>query len=255
MSVLDKLINFWKSFGVKYVLDRRIKIPTGAATFSYETIEAVRNKKNVIFIYPCYRPTDSVIDSKIRNNKFIQVQVILCNFYSICKSYNLSPVAFAYESIASLVGDHMFNVFEDNWSSLTMKSFGIGWEYRVFGIEVLQITKFNTFMSHNVSEENIYEYSYGYERLNNMCNSNGTNNLINYFKNLNRYFEYFCAKNTDCLEHIFKEKLNKTKIEYEDFLILNLIFNILDTRKIYNIYTKNVYMKAISNKIKDIIKY
>lgn len=252
MNVIEKLIDFWKLLQVEYVYDNSISIPAGAATFSNLTINAVKNKKNVIFIYPCYRPSDAIKNSNIRSDKFFQIQVIICNFNLLCKSLNMSPILIAYKSILHITGfDYLFNLFEDNWSSPTMKSFGIGWEFRVFGLEVLQITKFNTFAGINISNDNIYEYTYGYDRLCNLVNSNECKNLANNFKELNLMFSDFSNKSTIFLKDTFVNLLNKSKCDYQDFLKLNLIFNILDTRNVYSIYTKNLYMKSISNKIKD----
>lgn len=253
MSILRKLADFWCLFGVNLIQDENLNIPTGAATFSLLTKYAIENKENIIFIYPCYRPLDLYGNKKIRSDSFLQIQVILCNFNQTCKQHNISPISIAYKSISSIVGDHMFNVIEDNWSSPTMKSFGIGWEYRILGIEVLQITKLNTFIGYDVSNFNIYEYAYGYDRLCNMFNIYSINN-INNFTNLNNIFNYYCNQNVFYLETKFMEIINKSEVSYNEFLLLNLIFNILDTKGLYNIYTKNLYMKIISNRIKN-LKY
>ena len=251
MNVLEKLIDFWKLFQVEYVYDNSILIPAGAATFSNLTIDAVRNKKNVIFVYPCYRPADLCKNSSIRFNKFLQVQVILNDFNLLCKKFNMSPILIAYKSILHILGfNYLFTLLEDNLSSPTMKSFGIGWEFRIFGLEVLQITKFSTFTGHNISNDNVYEYAYGYDRLCHLVNSNECKNLMDNFKELNLIFNNFNNKDTYVLKDMFEKIINKQKCDYKDFLKLNLIFNILDTRNVYSIYTKNLYMKSISDKIK-----
>ncbi|BCL65787.1 glycyl-tRNA synthetase subunit alpha [uncultured bacterium] len=255
MHVLNKLISFWKRFNVCFVIDKNINIPSGAATFSVLTIDAIKNKKNIIFIYPCYRPLDSNGNINIRSCKFIQIQIIICNFQQICQDFNLSPISIAYNSLKEIFGHHLFNALEDNWSSPTMKSFGIGWEYRIMGIEVLQITKLNTFKGINISNDNIYEYAYGYDRINNILFKNQEyKKIINSFDYLNNCFDNFCKKSTNELNNIFDYLLNKKDLLYDEFLLLNLIFNILDSRNIYNIYIKNLYMKVISNKIKE-LKY
>lgn len=255
MNVLNKLISFWSRFNVDFVIDKNINIPTGAATFSFLTIDAIKNKKNIIFIYPCYRPLDSNGNVNIRSCKFIQIQVIICNFQKICKDFNLSPISVAYNSFKEIFGHHLFNALEDNWSSPTMKSFGIGWEYRIMGIEVLQITKFNTFKGINIENYNIYEYAYGYDRICNILFVNKEyKKIINDFNYLNNYFDNFYKKSTNELNNIFNYILSKKYILYDEFLLLNLIFNILDSRNIYNIYSKNLYMKVISDKIKE-LKY
>jgi glycyl-tRNA synthetase alpha subunit len=257
--ILATLLQFWNHLGIDISYDSYNKIPIGAATYNYLTLDSINKKKNIAFACLCFRPFDNYSNNKFRQTYFIQVQIIVNLSHHFFQKLNTTPIQLAHKSINKIVGKHHFNVLHDNWNAPTMKSYGTGWEYRVNKIEVLQITKFKTFMDKDVSSEYIYEFAYGIERLS-FCNDSTHDPTldINYddfqYQSIKQELDKYQSKSDKDLHDILMQICNSENIIYDNFLYANLIFNILDQRSFFNIYSKNIYMKFISKIINKINK-
>lgn len=223
--------------------------PAGAATFSEKTVEFVLNKDidSICFEYECYRPFDKIDASlKLRLPNYYQVQVLTRRKYDLHKLF-IESINYIFKRDMS----QAISIYEDNWSSQTLGAKGIGFEYRLYNIEVAQATYFKQFADKPVN--GILEISYGMERIDMILKNKKTLEYLDYSycSRLNSIYEEYCSYDSEVLE----DKMNKLmdSSTYDDFLELNFIFNILDSRNYFSIYIKNLIMIKIRKQISDII--
>ena len=165
MLTIEKIINllnkFWDTQGC--VILQALDTEVGAGTFHPATfLKALgTNSWKTAYVQPTRRPQDSRFGkhpNKMQN--FHQYQVILKpplpNILDLyLKSLHLLGLKTSNEDIKFI---------EDNWKSPTLAAWGIGWEVRINGLEVSQITYFQNIGGIRCSPISV-ELTYGIERL------------------------------------------------------------------------------------------
>lgn len=233
-DIVGGLSKFWKARNVKIIAEENV-YPAGAATFSLNTVYFVqRYQENVGFLYPCYRPHDHC--SALHLKQYLQFQILLRLEEDI-----LPDVIQSIESLTSLDISKNITVEGDHWSAPTMGAFGDGWEIRLNNIEVIQVTYFTRFLGEKLANYSCVEISYGIERLAMML-SNG-NSLIQTI-----FFPDIPEERLTNDEMILElRQYFKKQMSYTEFMRANLLFNILDSRHIFNEDIKSLYMYKIKS--------
>ena len=244
MSFITLIDNYWK----KYVYTHSIishNIPLGAATFSLLTINAINNKENISFCCLCHRPYDYIkAKTYIRRDKYLQYQIIMHN---IDDARNIVTNFLQY---IINVYSHSIIFIEDHWCSPTMGSYGYGWEVRINNLEIAQITYFTKFLSRNIIHNNVVEIVFGIERLYMLLHNKKCISDIDYhtYNFNNEIYTLYINKSIKDLHNELIVLCEKQQ-HYDDFLLSNLIFNILDSKCYYTENMKNIIMYVICNKL------
>ena len=161
ISVIDKLNVFWKKNGC--IILQPVDSEVGAATFHPCTFINAINGIEYKAAYTQFsrRPFD--LKYSISSNKsciFYQYQVIIKpSIGNIQELYLLS-----LKKIGIQINKNEIKFVEDNWTSPTLGASGIGWEVRLNGMEITQITYFQQ-MGGITCDPIMVEIAYGLERL------------------------------------------------------------------------------------------
>lgn len=222
-------------------------MPIGAGTFHPRFIEAIARRKNfsLQYIQSCRRPADSRRGINVnRMQSFYQYQVVFSPILD-----NMLEVAM--QSIENILSReyNAFEWLEDDWSSPTLGAYGVGYELRCNGLEILQFTYFQKFGGEKCNY--IAECTYGIERIAYIYMYNQNQNIssivdlswndindgyISYTqKREEEYYDYNFSNilNINILEQTLYETeilYNKNLIypAYDEFLKANHTFNIID---------------------------
>lgn len=165
-SIVKKLETFFSDKGGKRI-EPDDDTPMGAATFHAEGtfIPCFSSSSEFLhFRQVCVRPFDDMNDvDPSRNNVFMQYQ---CVIKPSCIG-NLRALDIARDSLANLgicAKNHLIEVINDNWQSPSMGAFGVGWEIRVDGLEVMQVT-YMFKLGDCILDEKVMELAFGIDRI------------------------------------------------------------------------------------------
>lgn len=269
-SIIDKLQLFWKKEGC--IILQPIDQEVGAGTFHHGTFFYTIKKKKwkTAYIQPTKRPQDSrLYNNPIKRSFFHQYQIIL--------KPPLEKTQLKYLQSLEYIGINIKNndiqFIEDNWKSPTLAAYGIGWEVRVNGLEISQITYFQK-IGGITCKPTAVEITYGLERIAIIIQKKkNIDNIIwnikyqltykdlfnDYTKELDIYnLQHKKIKNLLYTINIFfrkgKSYLKKNLIflTYDTILKLSNIFNLLDASYILTPKKKkNIVMKiqTLSKKV------
>ncbi len=158
--MISTLQNFWITQGCTLLTAFDSEI--GAGTYHPATIFLDKhNPYNVVYTQPCTRPKDGRAgQSPNRLYQHLQLQILMkpipANIHQLLlESFTLIGINTQQTNIQFLAS---------NWTSPTIGAYGLGWEVRCNGQEVLQYTYFQQ-MGGEVLEQPIVELTYGLERL------------------------------------------------------------------------------------------
>lgn len=160
-NIINKLQKFWSKKGCITLqsFDREV----GAGTFHHATFFKILSEKNWKTCYTqiTKRPQDGFLKSNpTKKCIFHQYQVII--------KPPLKNIEKIYLNSLNYIGLQKtnYNIFflEDNWKSPTLAAHGVGWEVRINGLEISQITYFQK-MGGIKCEPTTVEITYGLERI------------------------------------------------------------------------------------------
>lgn len=168
-DVEKKMSEFWTSKGcdiIKPFIDANI----GAATYHPEGtfFQCLKQEHSKIaFLQQCNRPDDGAegafIDNS-RSNLFFQYQVLITPADHLDK-FGIDLVKESLNYISPGFSDHnTIDVYEDNWKSPSIGAFGLGYELRVNGLEVAQITYIQKMGGVELQVPSL-EIAYGFDRI------------------------------------------------------------------------------------------
>ena len=227
-------------------LESEINVPIGACTLHLYSVNFVldflnqKPVKSIFFFETCYRPFDKINFYGIRSNQHLQLQ-IMCLYGDGKKIVE--------DLLMYLFGDNILSkieFFEDNWTAPTIAAYGYGWEVRLFGLEIIQITYFKKFGGIVINEYAVLEITIGVERILMLLNKNKFL-ISNKVKYIIDFENNICNQSSFDLAHKMNEMIVlKCEKNYEKFLYLNNIFNILDCRLYFSECIKNMYLLEIS---------
>lgn len=218
----ESMDSFWQSNGCK-IIDPLRTLDIGAATLHpYGTFYRClhQKKSRVAFLQQCNRPEDrsnNVINDLTRSNLFFQYQVLITPFNDIDKC----PIDLFKESLENLYSGFTdkfsIEVLKDDWKSPCIGAFGIGYEVRVNGLEVAQITYIQKIGGLSLSVPSL-EIAYGFDRILMILNN------LEDIKDV-EISQYTNVKPKMKVRDIVKEKLNYKNDTVEEInLELDILF-------------------------------
>jgi glycyl-tRNA synthetase len=160
-SLIRKLTLFWEQQGC--VIHQGYDLEMGAGTFNTATFLRCLGPEpyHAAYVEPCRRPTDGRYGTNPnRLQHYFQYQVILKPSPPDIQSVYLKSL----EAIGFDLSKHDVRFVHDDWESPTLGAWGLGWEVWIDGMEVTQITYFQSFGGINVKPVT-GEITYGLERL------------------------------------------------------------------------------------------
>jgi glycyl-tRNA synthetase alpha chain len=138
-------------------------VEVGAGTFHPATFFGVLGKDswNVAYVQPSRRPQDGRYGKNPqRLQHYFQLQVIL-------KPAPENVIDLYIQSLKYLgleVEKRDFRLIEDDWESPTLGAWGLGWEARIDGMEITQLTFFQQMAGIDLDPIS-FEITYGLERI------------------------------------------------------------------------------------------
>ena len=160
-ELLLKLQQFWKEQGCLII--QPYDIPAGAGTFHPATLLRSLDSKpwSVAYVAPSRRPTDGRYgENPNRLGSYYQFQVLIKPNPNNIQELYLKSLEF----LGLDLKNHDVRFIEDNWESLTLGAWGLGWEVWLDGMEVTQFTYFQQ-VGGIPCDPVAVEITYGTERL------------------------------------------------------------------------------------------
>lgn len=265
-SVIEKLNAFWKKNGC--IILQPFDSEVGAATFHSSTFINAISETNYRAAYTQFsrRPFD--LKYNVSSNKsiiFHQYQVIIKPSIKNIKELYLASL----KKIGININKNDIKFIEDNWVSSTLGAAGIGWEVRLNGIEITQITYFQQ-MGGIPCYPTMVEIAYGLERL--TLHIQGISNIddIVFDKNnsiIVKYSDIFKKYEQEYTRYLKKElniselneefiyienKINKllkndySLVAYDYLVKITHIFNLIDSKNCYGL-TRQTYISKVKN--------
>lgn len=165
MSTFQELIrnlsHFWEKQGC--VIHQGYDLEVGAGTSNPATFLRCLGPEpyKAAYVEPCRRPTDGRYgNNPNRLQHYFQFQVILKPSPPDIQSVYLQSL----EAIGLKLSEHDIRFVHDDWEQPTLGAAGLGWEAWCDGMEVSQITYFQSFAGIDVKPVT-GEITYGLERL------------------------------------------------------------------------------------------
>lgn len=275
--IVNELQTFWSKIGCINL--QSFDAEVGAGTFHHATFFKAIDEKilKVAYTQLTKRPQDSYIKQRPTKRCFFhQYQVILKPPEKNIR--HLYLLSLQYIGFMKNIHDIVF--IEDDWKSPSLAAHGVGWEVRVNGLEISQITYFQK-IGGIICNPTAAEITYGLERIALVLQKKKKINHIvwahknkktTYYKDLfNEYEKEITYYNTRVVNEknlqknienllIESNKLIKKKLifsAYDVVIKLSHIYNQIETKNTLSIiYKKNLIMKinTLSKKIAAIYK-
>lgn len=163
-NIRHQLQEFWLNNQCIYVPSCDIK--KGAATLNLNIIiEVLKATKNIFTFENCYRYDDN-LNNKLSNNQgtrvvtHTQLEVLLNQYEDYHEVLEKFIQSLEYISISR----NSISLGSDNWKHLFLKAKGIGWEAKIDGLEIAQLTFFDSIGNINLPHRP-FEIAYGLERI------------------------------------------------------------------------------------------
>ena len=160
-QITRRILDWWAGFGCTILQPYDVEV--GAGTFHPATFFGVLRKGTwkVAYVQPSRRPQDGRYGKNPqRLQHYFQLQVIL----KPIPSNSLELYIGSLKAVGIDVEKHDLRFVEDDWESPTLGAWGLGWEARIDGMEITQITYFQQ-MGGIELEEPALEITYGLERI------------------------------------------------------------------------------------------
>lgn len=162
--VEEKLNEYWVKKHNCKIVEQYTGCNIGACTLHPEFFNSVLDQCNdkLVCLQQCYREDDGFSPYKTKSDFFYQYQVLVNEGF-----YN-SGVDEIRESIESIDKDFFLNnhmdIVEDTWSHESIGAYGKGYEVRINGLEVLQVTWITHMGGVRIQYPSL-EITYGFDRL------------------------------------------------------------------------------------------
>lgn len=260
-DIIQRMIDFWVKNNCVYIPS--CSLPVGAATFHpILFFNLIRNQKcNLVYLQPSIRKCDGTYG--LSSNRVIvhhQLQVIMSpapqNFHQLM-----------LESMKYIgINEHLHSITEidSSWESASLGASGKGWEVRVNSLEVLQFTYFQHF-GHRKIEHLTGELAFGLERLATIIQNrpimectwhNNTTYGDLFFNNERELTKYYLEKSnfqkSDFYKYMEIAKNNEPAVAYENFILMNDVYNCLDAMNQLSYQEKKEMIKDMVTVVKNI---
>jgi glycyl-tRNA synthetase alpha chain len=265
--VYSKLRNFWlKKKNCMEVFSSSLPKGAGTLDFYFFLGPIVFDKYKIISQCESIRPNDAF--GVYNNNRLFfhhQFEVILKPAPKNALFLFKQSLFFITKKNAKL---YYIEFLEDNWKHEMLEAYGVGYECRINGLEIAQITYFNV-LGGITLQKPVIEFAYGIERITSLIkNSKKNNNLTNvihllnfrekdYYDFINKNYNNYVLINKKYIElqNLIDEIHNSIKqnllyIAFEKILLFSHQFNIIDS--LY--YVEKFNKQKIILKIKTLIK-
>lgn len=217
-NTIKQLKRFFDSSGGTFIEPDR-EILMGAATFHEEgtVVPILKQDSNTYlhFYQICSRPFDSHSSSdKMRSSLFVQYQVVMA---ANDERFALDITYDALKALGIDPQNYVIEPLEDNWKSPSLGAFGTGWEVRVNGVEVAQVTYMQKMCGQKLNQPYI-ELTFGVDRLTAILSNTHDISLLSKAKehdddfDLEKEFEIFHEK-----EQKFNKQFDGVK-SIEDYI-------------------------------------
>ncbi|OED45476.1 hypothetical protein AB836_01090 [Rickettsiales bacterium (ex Bugula neritina AB1)] len=218
ISLKNKLQEFWEKYSVYEIFNYDIEM--GAATYHPFCFFGSLSSKSFKASYyqPSRRPHDCKFGlSPTRTLKHHQFQVFMKPFPINIKDIYLESL----EYIGFNLKKNDIQFVENDWQSISIGAFGVGWEVWINGMEVMQFT-FLQKIGDIPMKETAIELAYGLERLYMILNNQKSFFTIPY--NNNYYYKNLCITYEEQMSYYYLENpyLEKNHRKYT-IIIENLI--------------------------------
>ena len=160
-DLLLKLEHYWTTRDC--ILQQPYDIEVGAGTMHPETFLRVLGPDpyRVVYAQPSRRPADGRYgENPNRLYKHTQLQVILKPSPADIQDLYLASLA----AVGIDLKEHDIRFEEDNWESLTLGAWGIGWQVLLDGLEITQFTYFQQCGGIDLDPISV-ELTYGLDRI------------------------------------------------------------------------------------------
>ncbi|WP_367670518.1 glycine--tRNA ligase subunit alpha [Sodalis-like secondary symbiont of Drepanosiphum platanoidis] len=275
-GLIFTLKKYWEKNGCSII--QPLDMEVGAGTSHPMTFFKALGSKpiSIAYVQPSRRPTDGRYGkSPNRLQKYYQFQVIIKPSPNFMQNLYLKSL----KKIGINLKNNDISFLEDNWDNPTLGAWGLGWEVRLNGMEISQLTYFQKIGGLNCNPIT-GEITYGLERLSmhlqkkdNVYDIVWNNNIFgkityksfslqNELEQSIYNFEYidtkFLFKSFEKLIKQSKKMLSfNTPLifpSYEIILKVIHIFNILDARQSFSFTERQSYILRIRNITKIIAK-
>ena len=260
-DIIQNMIDFWVKQGCIFIPS--CSLPVGAATFHpILFFNLIRNKPcNLVYLQPSIRKCDGTYG--LSGNRVIvhhQLQVIMSpapsNFHELMLE-NLK-----YIGINSDI--HSITEIDSTWESASLGASGKGWEVRVNSLEIMQFTYFQNF-GHRKIQHLTGELAFGLERIMNALQNKPIMECIwhdkttygdLFFENEKQLTKYYLEESnfqkSDFYKYMDIAKNSEPAVAYENFILMNDIYNCLDAMNKLSYQEKKDMIKDMVSVVKSI---
>lgn len=229
INIKTMLTQFWAQ--KKYCEFPETDLSKGAGTSDTMMLYQIYKQKklNMFSFHRCRRPQDSIFNWK--NRLFCHTQCQVITMFNNSKTSELlmfkESLKYIFDHLGLDFNQHTLTFWEDNWKQETINAIGTGWEVKLDGIEIAQITYFHKVLGKKLDLIPI-EFAYGLERLCSILQDQENIMDINYFNKI-KYCDLF---------YDFENQISQT-IEKKEEIIQFLKSEIIIVQR--SIEYKNLY--------------
>lgn len=266
-AIINKLQNYWFKRGC--IILQPIDTEVGAGTLNPHTFFKILGLRswNGVYVERCRRPSDGRYGKNPnKTQSYFQLQVIL----KPCPGNIQELYLESLKDIGIILHNTDLRFIEDDWEHPALGACGLGWEVRLCGLEITQITYLQRCGTLNLDITSC-EITYGLERITSYLQN--INNYLNiiwsitpsgkkvryfeiyeeeyvysyynfHFVNTSFYFKQFECYYKDALKLLDKKILIPS---YEKILKCSHILNILDARGSIGLIEKMSYIQKLRN--------
>ncbi|MGD6858730.1 MAG: glycine--tRNA ligase subunit alpha [Enterobacteriaceae bacterium] len=225
-SLIKDLSDFWKSRNCFSFQSFDMKVGAGTSHPITCMYPLKKKKISLFYVQPSRRPADGInFNFSTKLQHYYQFQVIIKPSPKNLQNLYLNSLKF----IGFNTYENDIQFLEDNWENPTLGAWGTGWEVRINGLEVTQLTYFQQLAGINCNPV-IIEITYGLERM---------SMLLQKKKNIFNIRWDICKKNN----------LIKYKNIFYDFEFSNFIYNLIDLDNYFVFYCLNKQIKIAKKMI------
>ncbi len=244
-NITNELQIFWSQIGCVNL--HSFDAEVGAGTFHHATFFKTISEEfwKVAYVQITKRPQDSYKKTNPTKKCFFhQYQVIL--------KPPLKNIKYLYLLSLQYIGfsknNYDIEFIEDDWKSPSLAAYGVGWEVRINGLEISQITYFKK-MGGILCQPTTVEITYGLERLVLILQKKKNisqiiwsckNKIITFYKNLfdtyekeTAYYNIYTTKKKN-LQKKLKNLINEGNILIKKKLIFSAFNIVLNLSHTYN---------------------
>lgn len=221
------LTEFWRKH--EYIELPEVDIPKGAGTSNPIMLYQIYNQIlfNMFGFHRCRRPNDSIFNWKNRLFCHTQCQVITMEHKSPDLLMFINSLKYIFCAVGLKLDDYVLTLWEDDWKQETINAIGHGWEVRLNGIEIAQITYFKKILGKTLEYHPI-EFAYGIERLCTVLQNCTDVMKLEYCKNI-KYYQIFKTFETEMSDNIEDKHTIIKEIDH----YINMSYKYIQKKNLY----------------------